>query len=76
MGHIPTYDIFSGSRDKDALWLEAVQGLGAACDRMKELAAQTKGPYFVFCTSTHKVLASVDTSQDLGRHDEDVPESA
>ena len=30
---------------------------------MKELAAQSPGPYFVFCTRTHKVLASIDTSR-------------
>ncbi|MGB7433961.1 MAG: hypothetical protein WBW49_00985 [Candidatus Acidiferrum sp.] len=74
MGNTPIYEIFLGSRDKDALWLEAVEGLGAACDRMNELAAQCPGPYFVFCTSTHKVLASVDTH--ARRDDEDRGESA
>jgi hypothetical protein len=57
----PQYDIFSGHIDKDALWLEAVDGPGAACDRMKEHAKQTPGPYFVFCQKTHKVLAHIDT---------------
>ena len=59
---IPTYDIFAGTQDKDALWLEAVDGLGAACDRMKERAAQAPGCYFVFCTQTHKVLATIDAA--------------
>jgi hypothetical protein len=59
---IPQYDIFSGETDKDALWLEAVEGLGTAKDRMQVLATQTPGPYFVFCQRTHKILASIDTS--------------
>lgn len=73
---IPTYDIFAGSQG-DALWLEAVAGLGAACDRMKERAAQSPGIYFVFCTETHKVMATIDSSKDGEvRRPEDYSESA
>jgi hypothetical protein len=61
---VPRYAIFSGFTDKDALWLESVEGLGAANERMKERAADSPGPYFIFCTKTHKVLASIDTSAD------------
>jgi hypothetical protein len=59
---VPKYDIFSGLRDKDAVWLECVEGLGAAYEHMKEFAAKSPGPYFVFCPQTHKILASIDTS--------------
>jgi|SRR5215469_9946907 len=45
---VPTFHIFSGFRDKDALWLESVEGLGAANERMKQLGAEDPGPYFVF----------------------------
>ena len=58
---IPQYDVFSGRQDKDAVWLETVDGLGAAVDRMNERAKQSPGCYFVFCCKTHAVLASVDT---------------
>jgi len=61
---VPRYHIFSGVRDKDALWLESVEGLGAANERMKERAAEKPGPYFIFCTDTHAVLASINTSSD------------
>jgi hypothetical protein len=54
---IPQYDIFCGQTDKDALWLEAVEGLG-----MQALATQTPGAYFVFCQRTHEILASIDMS--------------
>ena len=59
---VPHYHIFSGFRDKDALWLDSVEGLGAADERMKQLAAEKPGPYFIFSTDTHTVLASIDTS--------------
>jgi len=59
---IPQYDIFSGASDKSALWLEAVDGLGNALGRMKELASATPGAYFVFSTRTRQVLASIDTT--------------
>jgi hypothetical protein len=60
---VAKYDIFSGLRDKDAVWLECVEGLGAAYERMKKIAAKSPGPYFVFCAQTHAVLASIDTSK-------------
>jgi hypothetical protein len=61
---IPTYEIFSGTQEKDAMWLGSVEGLGVAYERMKEIAAKTHGPYFVFCSRTNKVVASVDTSRE------------
>jgi len=64
---IPTYDIFSGSAPQDAMWLEAVEGLDAACEKMKEHAKKSPGAYFVFCQNTHKVLANINTriSEDI-----------
>jgi hypothetical protein len=63
----PRYDIFSGQFDKDAMWLEAVKGLGAACNKMKERARKSPGPYFVFCQNANKVLAHIKTriSEDI-----------
>ena len=59
---IPQYDIFSGRADKYAEWLEVVEGLGAAVDKMNEHAVQSPGRYFVFCSNTHAVLASIRNS--------------
>ena len=58
---IPQYDIFSGRIDRDAMWLESVDGLGAAVAKMKEYAKQSPGQYFVFCSKTDSVLASINT---------------
>jgi hypothetical protein len=58
----PKYDIFSGSGHRDAMWIEAVECLGAANERMKELATEKPGPYFVFCATRGVVLARVDTT--------------
>jgi hypothetical protein len=40
-----------------------VAGLGPATARMKELAARAPGRYFVFCSNTHRVFASLDNSE-------------
>jgi hypothetical protein len=58
---ISRYDIFSGWKNKDAMWLEAIDGLITACDKMKQHAKLIPGPYFVYCVDTQRVLASVDT---------------
>jgi len=63
---VPTFHVFSGFRDKDAMWLESVEGLGAANERMKQLAGEKPGPYFVFSTDTSNVVASIDTSIQSG----------
>ena len=57
------YHIFSGHNMEDALWLEAVERLDASVERMKNLAGQQPGAYFVFCTRTYSVVASLDTNQ-------------
>ena len=64
---IPRFDVFSGLLDKDARWIESIEGLGAAHERIKELAAATPGPYFVFDMVTHKVLAKIDTTQQIAQ---------
>ena len=57
-----TYDIFSGLKDKEPLWLESVVGYDAAYEQMLEIAFGKPGSYFVFCTSTNCVICAVDTS--------------
>ena len=60
---IPTYDIFAGQFGfTEVLWIESVEGLGNAQERMEKIAWDRPGPYFVFCTRTHQMLAAVDTS--------------
>lgn len=60
---IPSYEIFSGLGYKDAEWIEAVPGLDAAIQRMRQIAEETPGPYFVFCIKSRTVLDSVDSSK-------------
>ena len=43
-----TFDIFESSGTKnDVQWLECIEGLDAARDRMYEIAAQRPGMYYV-----------------------------
>ena len=46
-----TFDIFSGTPDRDTLWLEAVTGLDKARQRMQEIANDKPGEYFIFQAS-------------------------
>ena len=57
-----SFDIFSGRFDTpNALWIEAVQGLVAAHERMQEIAATKPGEYFIFCCRTQAVVATTHT---------------
>ena len=56
-----TLDIFSGEVETDARWLEAVHGLTAARERMKQLASENPGKYFIFCVADRSVLERIDT---------------
>jgi hypothetical protein len=58
---VPQYHIFSGFRDKNPMWLETVEGLATAHKRLQERATEEPGPYFIFCSETHAVVASLDT---------------
>jgi hypothetical protein len=63
MEHQPHFDIFSGTIDKDARWVEAVRGLANARERMEELAKKKAGKYFVYSSLSHTVLAMTDTTE-------------
>jgi hypothetical protein len=41
-----TFDIFSGTAKK-AMWIEAVEGLSNARERMEQIAADKPGQYFI-----------------------------
>jgi hypothetical protein len=61
---IPKFDIFLGFfGNQDAVWLECVEGLAAAKQRMDEIARERPGQYFVFYPPNRAVLASTDTTK-------------
>jgi len=57
-----TFDIFErpGNR-QDVLWLECIEGLDAATERMHEIATHRPGTYFVLNLRDHLVVAKTDT---------------
>ena len=60
---MPIFDIFSGRlEDGSALWIEAVEGMESATDRMKRLATEKPGPYFVFSVVKRMMVAAIDSS--------------
>jgi hypothetical protein len=48
MGRTLKFDIFSGSVDKNAFWLEHVEGLEKAKRRLEEIATKQPERYFLF----------------------------
>jgi hypothetical protein len=58
----PSFDIFSGTMDRYAMWIEAVPGLAQARERMEQIAKEKPGRYFVFSTANHTILAEIDTT--------------
>jgi ActR/RegA family two-component response regulator len=52
-----TYDLFKGSSRENAIWIEAVEGLGAATEQMNRLAAKESSDYFLFHSGN--IIASV-----------------
>ena len=56
------FDIFSGTPEEKTLWLESVEGLAAARERLKQISAAKPGKYFVFSTANNSVVATADTS--------------
>ena len=69
---IPTYDIFKGIYGAAGVkWVEGVEGLSAASERMREFAAHSPGPYFIYDASSHLIVASIDTRQTMAdRHNQ------
>lgn len=59
----PLFDIFSGKPDSNPLWLETVEGLDRARERMEQRAAQNPGSYFIFSTQAQAVLAEIETAE-------------
>jgi len=60
----PTFDIWSGIPEKNGKWLETVAGLGNARRRMKDLAAQAPGKYFIFSVWNGCVLDQIETHEE------------
>lgn len=55
------FDIFAGEIQKNAIWLEAVAGLEEAKIKMEQVAARSPGKYFVYCSTTRSVVATLET---------------
>lgn len=60
-----TYDIFRGAPDGGPIWIEAVQGLKKAKDRIAELCTRDPDEYFVFDPITAKVVNAFAPQNDL-----------
>lgn len=56
------FEIFAGKPDGDLRWLESIRGHDEAQFQMQARATAKPGPYFMFSTTTFRVVARIDTS--------------
>ena len=63
------HDIFprKGGRARAAITVLGVNRCAGARDRMKQIAANNPGPYFVYCCGDQLVLGIENTEKSLGR---------
>lgn len=61
----PTFDIFRGTTEKDAQWVEAVPGFMKALQRVKEIANSKPGRYFVYEARRRSTIVQIDTGKRL-----------
>jgi hypothetical protein len=58
-----TYDIFEKTSNKDAVWLEAVQGLQQAKKRLLHYRSNSTGEYLVFDAAEAKFIDVMDEAE-------------
>jgi len=61
----PTFDIFFGTSDRDAVWLECIVGLSEARQRLEHIAAVRPGAYFLYDHASRSVIAKSGTTKQL-----------
>jgi hypothetical protein len=61
----PTFDIFSGTPDRDAVWLECVDGLSEARQRLDYIGTVRPGAYFLYDHASRSVIAKSGTTKQL-----------
>jgi hypothetical protein len=54
------FDIFSGTQ-KNAVWVETVEGLSAARERLQQIAGEKPGQYFIFSALTRVSVCEIET---------------
>lgn len=56
-----TLDTFSGAPEENVWWVEAVEGLASARQRMGRIAAEKPGKYLLFSDTDPSILVQVET---------------
>ena len=74
---VPMFDIFSGRfPQKDAIWIDSVEGLAEAYQAMLRAAAEKPVPHFVLSSHSCVAVASIDTTSFLREQESERAEAA
>jgi hypothetical protein len=57
--NLPTYDVFSGSDDSDAVWICSVETMWGA---KLQIEKQKPGKYFVYSIAEQTIVTRIDTT--------------
>ena len=58
---VETFHVFSGAPEENGLWVETIDGLSNARQRMEQIATQKPGKYFLFSGSSQSILTRIET---------------
>lgn len=71
---IPEFDIFSDS-DAGVRWIESVRDIETVRTRLEKLALDNPGRYFAFSSTSHTVVARVDSTARMFRYSRPEPKA-
>jgi hypothetical protein len=55
------FDSILGAPEENGLWVEAIEGLSSAHQRMGQIPAEKPGEYFLFSRTDQSILTRLDT---------------
>lgn len=65
----PKFNVFSGQPNKKPVWIESVDGLAEALDRIEAIAAVKPGRYFLYSSADSAIVLQIE------RHSKAAPKS-
>ena len=55
------FDIFSGAPEEAGLWVEGIEGLSNARQRMGQIAKEKPGKYFLLSGASQSIITRIET---------------
>jgi hypothetical protein len=56
-----TFEIFSGAPEETGLWVEGIEGLSNARQRVEQIAEEKPGKYFLLSGGSQSIITRIET---------------